>query len=408
MPSLIDVEKKFMELFWDLQQKLWENYAEDKKHDLNIIDNKMHNLLTKNQQILKQPGNREEIFNKININNLVEKSTEVSLLRNKLDDWDNYPAQNNLERACMMEQDVLSLIRLRNQLSKDHNFNNYFELVMFCERLDYQLVVETLRQHLSQHLSKAQALIKRFGMNQDNWFKVLDNLDKSKMDLDSSKRAQQLFQSLGFEEKLNSIEIKVKQRPISGVVIPVTVPNNVKVLIKPNNSLHGVQVYYHELGHALYHVNNISDGIYQTWDSVTDEVMAVIIEKVACKLFLSKNQQKIYQDLALLESVRLTISFLFEMELINNPSNAQNLFATYYKDLFPVVESKLWALDSFRSIDPVYVHNYVLGEIIGNKTLEYLEMKFEDDYLQWGYWLNENCYVKGRQQSLWEKLPFSI
>ncbi len=51
-----------------------------------------------------------------------------------------------------------------------------------------------------------------------------------------------------------------------------------------------------------------------------------------------------------------------------------------------------------RACPPVYIHNYVLGDIFAQRTLAHLEHLYGSDYKAWGTWLVENFYVPGREQ----------
>ena len=61
-------------------------------------------------------------------------------------------------------------------------------------------------------------------------------------------------------------------------------------------------------------------------------------------------------------------------------------------------------IDSFRSIDPVYVHNYVVADRVAERTIEYLEDEYGDQVERWGGWLASHYYGDGRGRSLLEKI----
>ncbi len=60
--------------------------------------------------------------------------------------------------------------------------------------------------------------------------------------------------------------------------------------------------------------------------------------------------------------------------------------------------------DSFRSIDPVYIHNYVIGATLAQKLIDYLSQLYSNDYEAWGKWLYNNVYFDGRKRKLSDKI----
>jgi len=116
-----------------------------------------------------------------------------------------------------------------------------------------------------------------------------------------------------------------------------------------------------------------------------------------------------YGEFQLLESVRCGLSFLFEAELWNvevwdNPEQAEELFRHFQQQLdLPDREDFMWALDTFRSLDPVYMHNYVLGEIYSQRIVDQLRKEYGNDYGRWGKKIRA-VMEKGMRTSLQEKL----
>ena len=132
--------------------------------------------------------------------------------------------------------------------------------------------------------------------------------------------------------------------------------------------------------------------------------MAVVVERIVAAIILDKAQGKAAQDLRILEATRSATSALFEFALWNQPQLAEDLFQQYYGvwdiDTLP---AGVWAADSFRSIDPVYNHNYVLAARVADRTIEFLQDKFDDNHIEWGHWLAVNYYADGRRRSLEDK-----
>jgi len=111
-------------------------------------------------------------------------------------------------------------------------------------------------------------------------------------------------------------------------------------------------------------------------------------------------------DISLLENVRCAVSFLFELDLWLSQENPEELYLEHYGKLGLAIEDPMvWALDSFRSVDPVYIHNYVLGSIAADQIVNKLESLFLNQPPQlYGRWLEVELYSLGRQESWPSKL----
>ncbi|MHB8108123.1 MAG: hypothetical protein ACYDH4_11960, partial [Candidatus Cryosericum sp.] len=106
------------------------------------------------------------------------------------------------------------------------------------------------------------------------------------------------------------------------------------------------------------------------------------------------------RDIQLLEAVRCAISARFELDLWNSPDTAPQLYTKWYGQL--VKESfdpALWALDSFRSIDPMSVFSYVIGYEAGNRAAR-LDVK--------GPQLVRLLFAPGRSEPLLHKLELLL
>ena len=119
---------------------------------------------------------------------------------------------------------------------------------------------------------------------------------------------------------------------------------------------------------------------------------------------MDEKEQKIAEEVKFLESIRCSISFLFEMELWENHDKAETLYKKFQSLLEMKPNKKgMWALDSFRYIDPVYIQNYVLGEIYANKIVNSLKNRYDDDYNRWGQKIFQYFLKEGMQRSFNEK-----
>lgn len=182
-------------------------------------------------------------------------------------------------------------------------------------------------------------------------------------------------------------------------------PNEINIAIEPIESLNNLRTLFHELGHAILYSLNDEEGLFRILPASLDESMAVVFEYMAPVLLLYGDDKKQIYELMDLEYTRCAISAVFEFELWEEPNKAEELYEKHYGKLgLRVEDPSIWAYDSFRSIDPVYIHNYVLGAVLAEKLIEYLSKNYLDDYKAWGQWLYKNIYVDGRRSKLEDKV----
>lgn len=160
--------------------------------------------------------------------------------------------------------------------------------------------------------------------------------------------------SIGFSEIEKKIGIRYVDDRFSGYATELA-SNDIRIAVAPIRSLDDLRTLFHELGHAMSYSLNNEEGLFRIIPSSLDESMAVIFEYHYNKLGLE----------------------------IKDPS--------------------IWAYDSFRSIDPVYIHNYVIGASIAEKLTEYLDTLYTVDYESWGKWLHCNIYFDGWRRDIKDK-----
>ena len=409
-------EEKYLALFFDLQRKQWENYETNAGHDLNVADIAIYKLLEEYRECEFPEGRKGKIAKDIVNRGLVDKHPKVASLRNRLDDWDNYlqdfsievlkdPHQKRLALAKAMEPDVLQLMLLRNQLSALQGYASYVHLVMATEELELERVQCMVEEYLHENLPQARILAIEYGLTWSSWFSQLEAVGVSYSSSQSFERAMtHLCEELGLSEAVRGVRL-FEQGPLAGYVGAIDVPNDVRIMVKGAPSPTSLRTLFHELGHALSHRLNKAEGLCKTWTAVSDETMAVIIEKLGIELLFDGEERQFLKDMTLLENVRVSLSFLFEMDLWQNPRQAKELYSKYYIQLgLSSVQPELWCLDSFRSIDSVYIHNYILSAHFAEQVHIYVSSVFKDDLKAGGTWLREKLYGPGRSVSLERKI----
>lgn len=161
-----------MKKFWEYQLYQWENYACNANHNLSEIDNeifKIVKLVKNNIETLNQKG---KIFYSILYRELVDRAPEVSRLRNRLDNWDNYShglsKKQTLTRihylsilAERMKPDVLVLMKTKNRLVEELGFSSYPDMVFSTEGIEIKTLITMLKCYFKKNLPILKKIIKK-------------------------------------------------------------------------------------------------------------------------------------------------------------------------------------------------------------------------------------------------------
>jgi hypothetical protein len=414
LPStqIVEFERSYLELFWKRQRCLWDNATGSTRRDISLIDEEIDQLVSRYRGLLQLFGRHGMVINAILIREAVDKNPDTALLSSQLDNWDNYrpdnadeldPQKYRLALAQAMKPDVLQLMADRNRLAQELGFGSYPDLVLFTEELKMEPLLGFLKKVVEEHAADARKLVIQYDLTLSTWFTDLDRVGQVSPEMNPDTSITRLLERLGLSHVRERITVVSQLQGPVGYTGVLAVPNDIRILVNPVGSLHVWLTLFHELGHAVAHALNTETGIFATWSGLHDEAMAILIEHLAPRLLLGPQGQKAARELFLLESIRCALSALFEFDLWQQPSAAELLYIKYYKLLGLFDPADLWALDSFRSIDPVYIQNYVVGAQFADKAIAYLERKFGSQYELWGGWLQTNFYADGRKRSLQEK-----
>lgn len=410
-----DFENKYMSIYWMLQRAQWANYFENGNYNLSHIDDEIYKVVSDFHNVIEPIDRKSEIACLLINRELVDKSPQISTLRNYIDNLNNYnmdiPDYIKKDRyaykcqlAFKMKDNVLELMNLRNKVSKEKGFDSYPDLILAVEELNKNEIIKLLNNYVERKLPKVLELIKKYNISWENWFTDLRRIQVSACNYQPEQLIVDLMDKLNLIDAKEKIKIEYKEEEYSGCASEVA-PGDIRIVTQAISSLFNIKVLFHEIGHAITYSSNNEQGLYKILPSCYDEAMAVTMEYIACKILLSKEEQEKIDEIEMLEYTRCAISALYEFYLWENPNQAEELYTKYYSKLgFQIKNPSIWASDTFRSIDPMYIYSYPLGAILGERLVQYLEKTYNNDYKEWGKWLKENIYFDGRKRSFKEKV----
>jgi len=398
-------EAEYMARFQERQALLFLDYAGGEDVDLRHVEASMYALCSAFRD--ETSGHRRSgVLASVATRGRVDWHPVVSDLRSRLNDPAGYGVSRTASRATIgtaMEDDLIRLIETRDRLAIKEGVDSYADLAMSTEGLDPIGLRRFVKGARDMALPGAHRAVKREHMTLETWFDDLERFGGSGPE-DIPTAAYDLASLLGLGQVADGISWVVRDQPIFGVAFALSIPDDIRILIGRSGSLTALVTAYHELGHALGYAANRATGIFQTWETTTDEAMAAVMVAVASRLVLDQDQRSRMAVVEELETARLASSLLFEFDVNNQPYEARKAFEHWYGPLAPFDDAAMWAGDSFRSVDPFHIQGYLIGSVVGNATVAFLEERFPDNPEAWGTWLAENYYAPGRGATLSDRL----
>jgi hypothetical protein len=390
------LEDAYMEAFWEAQRAQWSVYAGEPDeqgtstahgHDVAVAVLREDLPDTRRAHVLRLAAQRD----------VIELSPGIRFLRTRLDAGDEYgTGLGPHDTACRMAPDVLRLVDMRSAAARAAGFASYPAVALAAEETDEGWLHRFLEAFLQANLTEARSLVTTWQLDLSNWFGRLDAVAAPPVLAEPEILWQKLMNALDLGTGIPQPRVCLRDAGLAGYTGVLHVPEDVRILARPARSLHQWLTLVHEMGHALYHCTCQQRGILATWSTTDDETAAVVVEHMAASLLLTPEQRAAAAQVQLLEAVRCCVSALFELDLWENPEDAERLYVTWYSRLVDHrVDPALWALDSFRSIDPMAVHSYVIGYQAGRQAVAHGVS---------GPQLVQSLFAPGRSEPLMEKL----
>ncbi len=343
------------ELYYKSNLLQFENDVNYANYSLDQIDQELFTALE------KIPNSGKLIRKKI------EANPEVSVLRNRLDDWDHYGSKpyNRDKLSKAMRDDLFNLMKIRNNVARDLGYCGYVDAALVSDGLLKEDLVHELNWFLEKNLDAASAFASENKMTWEAWFSDLNRISKASQILDLQSEMSEFLGQLGLENAFESVSIYHEK---AFAFTTMCGDNDIRMVLSKDNSLFGLTTAYHEMGHAFaYGINKTKS--YEITPCI-DEMFAVMVENVASVLMMGGYDRSIVKRIIQLEYTRAAISALFELSLWDDPERGEMLYREFYERLLaPVENSDRFILDSFRSIDPMRIYAYPLGQIAAERFL---------------------------------------
>ena len=329
------------------------------------------------------------------------------------------------------------LFRLRNQEARRFGYNNYLAMVFDREGLDINDYLKLLNVLDSLSISRYEEILQKSKNNLG--YEDLEIWDLAYAYVDIRENVDRYFpadsQMSYVKRGLDNIGFNLDKLPVYfdlesregksqlAYAFPINPPHDLRVLANLTDCLYSTRILLHEIGHALhfahiaqeqpFFVNNQSG----SWSEGMAQIIAALCDqKKWLKTYtgmpdgLIENHLKSRQEQDLIYLRTTLMRLYFEYEAYANPNRDLN---EIYWDLFEKFmmlprhdDIKPWAAIIHYTTHPVYLHHYLLADIITAQTIAYFEKNYDTivDNPTFGSFLVQNYFRFGSRYDWREML----
>lgn len=439
LDSLDSINQRQVKILYN--EFLPNQYDLDKLEEITRIQNKIENVFSTFRSVYN--GN---VLTDNEVDEFLKKETDSSILRKV---W-----ESSKKIGELIADDILQLVRLRNEQSQTFGFKNYHEMSLVLS----ELVPEELDSFFSKLEKDTTSKYKEFkniidsdlakrykiGIDelmpwhfQGRFFQEAPaiyaiNFDKFYLDKDLVDLTRNYFKSVGLpiDDLLSRSDLFEKQNKNQhAFCINIDRSGDIRVLsnVKPNVDWMGTLL--HEFGHAVYDKfidPNLPFVLRDIAHIFVTEAIAQLFGKLAVhpvwikEVFSLGNDELngvkqpaiFYTKINQIIFARwVFVMYHFEKELYENPdSDLNSLWWDLHKQYLllnkPENQNKPdWATKIHIATSPVYYHNYLLGEVFSSQLIYKLHNEILNNENLWedvlinrpeiGEYLIENLFKYG-------------
>lgn len=321
----------------------------------------------------------------------------------------------------IVAEDIISLVKMRNDLAKSLDFNNYHEMSLklndqepeeiskIFDELD-ELTRDSffeLKEEIDNYLAKKFNIKKedlRAWHYQDRFFQEAPamydiDLDSYYKNQNIEKLAINYFASIGMD--VNDIIAKSdlyekEKKNQHAYCIDIDRDGDIRVLCNLKSNSKWMNTMLHELGHAVYNKYISKELPFVLRDpahTFTTEAIAMLFGRLASNaqwmqdmLKISNDEKEKIADLSF-KSLRLEqlvfsrwaqVMYRFEKSMYENPDQDLNALWWNIVEKYQMVKCPEnrnmpdWATKTHIATSPCYYHNYLLGELLASQLNYYI------------------------------------
>ncbi len=301
-------------------------------------------------------------------------------------------------RAAMLYREPLGervgplirrLAHLRNDRARALGFPDFVALRMHVDRIDrawYDATMATVERRTEAlwkgRLGEIRSVLGHEPAAHDLDFAMErlagENVDDRFPRTEHADRTRALVRAVGFDERVNDIEVRIEDIPYGGLEMPIRVPEDVRILVNPPDGFEGLHTVVHEFGHCVHARYNEQrgDALQRNEPGHLGEAVAEILGHFVLRPeYLERHSDLPATTRAALlaKSVRgdfgrwLVTSADLELALYADPDADLGARAIEVERRVLGVEAETrhsWAADAFLIEYPVYKHAYLVADMV--------------------------------------------
>lgn len=278
------------------------------------------------------------------------------------------------------EKRLRELVLLRNEFAKTAGFRNYLEYKYSMWGVDKEILTRKMDKTYTELLGTTGSqeyisLIKRVNnfpiLNDNNQRQLLEQmLDLWKLELEKGK-----------------VKIHTDDLPqfYIGACVPVSIPEDIHVLMNLQSGLSGFAVFMHEIGHAYYY-SNISNRLpidrQCAVNLIAEEGVALLFENLTYTSYTTKNllgiELDIYDNLIDAFAMYQMCCIEFEERIYSQPYSEFDTVWSKLREKYVFEQDSNWCTPHFFVSEPGYFAAYFLGNRLAKDIYSYVKRKQAD------------------------------
>lgn len=306
--------------------------------------------------------------------------------------------------AESIESDVQQLFAHRNRVAHELDFSGYPELAMAAGEvtvIEYLGLCDEIEGATRDSYETALDWIReRTGRSSIEPWDIdyhLATLDSSPADCPAASfgpRLDELLASWGLSRAGLPITVIDALLPYGGLTLPVSIPDDIRVIVQPRDGQAHFESWCHEMGHALHMAHVRVDSTVFQWDAPAwEEAMAFLLERAAATAAIAVDAPPQARWRTIVRLRRLLAASLFEILAYERPEgDLHSLYSEIHESYlgYPRHPERLWSAMPLSVTHPVYLPNYVLGRLVAAQLEE-----LRDEAGSWGRRLRDDLWAPG-------------
>ena len=273
------------------------------------------------------------------------------------------------------EERLRELVILRNEFAKTAGFHNYLEYKYSMWGIDKGILANKMDKTYTELFGVTDSLEYILHIKELNSLSKLN--DKNQIQL-----LEQMLDIWRLELKRDKVKIHTDNLPqfYIGACIPLSIPEDIHVLMNLQSGLSGFAVFMHEIGHAYYY-SNISNCLsvedQRPSNLIVEEGVALLFENLVYTSYTTKKllgiELDVYEKLIDTFAMYQMCCIEFEERIYKEPYSEFDLVWKELRRNYEFEQKSDWCTPHFFVSEPGYFAAYFLGNRLAKDIYSYVK-----------------------------------